>query len=191
MTDPKHLNGNGGDPVLVAHSGTGKSPAMQAASAAHEAECHRVEGLRQKYAPDAEPWLPPGPNEPVCARPSWLMRAQAAESKVRDKALALEEAERIRRGKFDVTRGEFEDLLAVLGIHSESVDAARQAQARAAHHDRVNRRHPSEDAPTPEQRAAEERAMDERLAAHFEKLDKRTAEVAAVNEAAEQARRKH
>ena len=88
-----------------------------------EIERKRVEALRLKHAPDEAPWKPAAPNTPPVARPGWLMRAQAAESKARERELAAAEAERVRRGKHDVTRGEFEDLLIRLRLFVPSAEA--------------------------------------------------------------------
>jgi hypothetical protein len=36
----------------------------------------KIELWRQKYAPNEQPWQPPGFNQPPKAKPAWLLRAQ-------------------------------------------------------------------------------------------------------------------
>jgi acetylornithine deacetylase/succinyl-diaminopimelate desuccinylase-like protein len=57
--------------------------------------------------------------------------------------------------------------------------------------DKINARGPEWDAPSPSQQAAMDAAMDARRREHFERLDKRRAEIDAANAAAETALRKH
>jgi len=158
-----------GETVLVAHDHD-ESPAIRVAHAAWSAECERVEGLRLKYAPDEAPWQPAAPNTPPIARPSWLAKVLAAESKIRDRELAAAEAEQIRRSKRDVTRGEFEDLLTLLGVTiSQSADVARHAAWRA-HMDKINAPHPSDFSLPPEQEAERQRVMRERAQRDYDHM---------------------
>jgi hypothetical protein len=149
-----------------------KAKATAAATVAWESECWRVETLRLKYAPDAPVWRPARPHEPPVSRPSWLTAALAAEAKVRDRELAAAEAEQIRRSKCDVTRGEFESLLMLLGISSSSAGAHRRQRDAMGHYDAI-------EASARQHEAAEQRAEPERLKlldAEKEKARKRWAE---------------
>jgi hypothetical protein len=176
MTDLDFVNDVDEDGELVAHDRE-ESPALRAAVAAWKIECERIEGLRQRYAPDAAPWRPARPNEPPIARPSWLSAALTAESKIRDRERAAEEAEQIRRARCNISRGEFEDLLKLLGISiAQSADAARYA-AWKAHMDKINSPHPSDFPPTPQEQArldeinaASRKADQERRAANEQRF---------------------
>jgi len=113
--------------------GAQAAPALTAAFAAWQVECEKVEALRLKYSPDAAPWRPAEPNTLPVPRPSWLAKALEAEGKVRDRERAAEEAEQIRRSKCNVTRGEFEDLMRLLGVSVQSVADAQRQQAAMDH----------------------------------------------------------
>jgi Asp-tRNA(Asn)/Glu-tRNA(Gln) amidotransferase A subunit family amidase len=161
----------------------------------YERECQRVEELRLKHAPDAAPWKPAAPNTPPVVRPGWLMKAQAAEMEVRKHEQAAAEAEQTRRSRHDVTRGEFEDLLALLGvtITSQSVVEARRREEARRHYDGVERRAKEREAreqalePQRQRLMAEGRARD---AAHYDAVAKRNAEREKAREAADAALRK-
>jgi hypothetical protein len=160
---------------LVEHdAGGGENAAdFSAAFEAWEIECARVEALRLKYASDAEVWRPAAPNEPPISRPSWLSQALALEARSRDKELALAEAEQIRRGRCDVSRGEFEDLLALLGLPVKSAVDANRAAAAKAHLDWVNRRdHPADLPYTPEEQRRRDEQLERSRAEMVERLAK-------------------
>jgi hypothetical protein len=159
---------------LVEHdAGGGENAAdFSAAFEAWKIECARVEALRLKYALDEEPWTPAAPNTLPIARPSWLAQALAAESKIRDKMFAADEVERARLAKHDVTRGEWEGLLKLLGVSiSQSADVARHAAWRA-HMDRVNGPHPSDLPYTAEEQRVRDEQCERSRAAMVEKMRK-------------------
>jgi hypothetical protein len=115
---------------------------MREAMRLYEIECERVERLRQKYAPDQPESRPAAPNTTPEARPGWLMKALESEAKVRDRELAAAEAEQQRRARCDVTRGEFEDLLARLDLPTANIEAVLHARREASrrHYDEINAR---------------------------------------------------
>jgi hypothetical protein len=114
-------------------------PAVAVESEAQRAwrvEAARVEDLRKRFAADMPVWIPPGPNEPVRVRPSWLMAAQQQEAGERAIEQRAQEMEERRLSRTDITRGEWEGLLRLLGV--SSTERAR-AQSYAAAHEHIRR----------------------------------------------------
>jgi hypothetical protein len=78
------------DDVLVEHHVDAPAATtafnMDAATRKWIADCERVERLRQRYAPDAEPWQPAQPNAAPSSYPGWLIKAFKAEEEALAKA---------------------------------------------------------------------------------------------------------